>query len=194
MAEETTFKFGGAVESSPSDEDAGPESSKNAHLVDDTSFLKTHSLPVPGAATQKKNGLGFSFQDLNADFIVPEQFKKIKKLGTGAYGKVMEVLHVETQQRFAVKRFEEVFSKELRAKRLLRELSILKNVKHPCLNKLKCVIPPTDYSNFNDAYLVLDLCDMDMKKLLKSSKHLEEIQVKSIIYDMLTGLLYLHKA
>lgn len=93
-----------------------------------------------------------------------------------------------------MKRFEEVFSRELRAKRLLRELSILKNVKHPCLNKLKCVIPPADYTNFNEAYLVLDLCDMDMKKLLKSSKHLEEVQVKSMIYDMLCGLLYLHKA
>lgn len=34
---------------------------------------------------------------------------------------------------------------------------------------------------------------MDMKKLLKSSKHLEEIQVKSMIYDILTGLNYLHK-
>lgn len=73
-----------------------------------------------------------------------------------------------------MKRFEEIFSKELRAKRLLRELNILKSVKHPCLNKLKSVIPPLDYNKFNDAYLVLDLCDMDMKKLLKSSKHLEE--------------------
>ena len=41
---------------------------------------------------------------------------------------------------------------------------------------------------------MLDLCDMDMKKLLKSSKHLEELQVKSMIYDILCGLLYLHKA
>jgi mitogen-activated protein kinase 1/3 len=106
--------------------------------------------------------------------MMPNTFKTIKKLGKGAYGKVMEVMHVETQQKFAVKRFEEIFSKELRAKRLLRELCILRNVKHPCLNKLKSVIPPLDYNNFNDAYLVLDLCDMDMKKLLKSSKHLEE--------------------
>jgi len=35
---------------------------------------------------------------------------------------------------------------------------------------------------------------MDLKKLLKSSKHLEEAQVKSIIYDILCGLNYLHKS
>ena len=95
-------------------------------------------------------------------------------MGTGAYGKVMEVLHIPTKQKFAVKRFEEIFTRELRAKRLLRELYILKTVQHPCLNKLQAVIAPEDYDNFNDAYLVLDICDMDMKKLLKSSKHLDE--------------------
>jgi mitogen-activated protein kinase 1/3 len=35
---------------------------------------------------------------------------------------------------------------------------------------------------------------MDMKKLLKSSKHLDETQVKSMIYDILCGIYYLHKA
>ena len=35
---------------------------------------------------------------------------------------------------------------------------------------------------------------MDLKKLLKSSKHLEETQVKSIVYDILCGLHYLHKS
>ena len=93
----------------------------------------------------------------------------------GAYGKVLEVIHNPTGTKYAVKRFEEVFSRELRGKRLLRELSILKNVKHSCLNKLKFVIPPEDFDNFNEVYIVLELCDMDMKKLLKSSKHLEEI-------------------
>jgi mitogen-activated protein kinase 1/3 len=35
---------------------------------------------------------------------------------------------------------------------------------------------------------------MDLKKLIKSGKHLEETQVKSIVYDILCGLSYLHKA
>jgi serine/threonine protein kinase len=57
-------------------------------------------------------------------------------MGTGAYGKVMEVVHLGTNKKYAVKRFEEIFTKELRAKRLLRELFILKSIQHPCLNKL----------------------------------------------------------
>ena len=58
---------------------------------------------------------------------------------------------------------------------MLRELTILCNVKHSCLNKLVTVFPPKDPNNIQDAYLVLDKCDMDLKKLLKSNKYLEEI-------------------
>jgi serine/threonine protein kinase len=116
-----------------------------------------------------------NFKDLNEDFKMPKEFRLIKKLGAGAYGKVMEVEHLASGKHYAVKRFEEVFSRELRAKRLLRELSILKSVKHSCLNKLKGVIPPENYADFNEVYLILDVCDMDMKKLQKSSKHLEEV-------------------
>ena len=83
-------------------------------------------------------------------------------------------MHIPSKATYAVKRFEEIFTRELRARRLLRELTILKSVKHPCLNKLRWVVAPEDINDFNDAYLILDPCDMDLKKLLKSSKHLQE--------------------
>lgn len=74
---------------------------------------------------------------------------------------------------------------------------------HPCCNKLLCVIPPgridgntmtpIEELKFNEVYLVLRKCDMDLKKLIKSGKHLDELQVKGIVYDILCGLNYLHK-
>jgi len=77
-----------------------------------------------------------------------------------------------------------VFSDTQRARRLLREINILKQMKHPCCNKLLAVINPrkvlgektTPLSSlkFNEVYLVLRKCDMDLKKLIKSGKHLEE--------------------
>jgi len=38
----------------------------------------------------------------------------------------------------------------------------------------------------------LKKCDTDLKKLLKSSRHLDESMVKGIIYDVLCALKYLH--
>ncbi len=138
--------------------------------------------------------LNLKEEDFWPDIVLPAEYKKVAKKGSGVYGKVLEVLHKPSGNTYGVKRFEQVFSVELRSRRLLRELTILKSVKHPCLNKLITVIPPTDKDNFNEAFLVLDLCDMDIKKLMKSSRYLEEGQVKSIIYDILCGLKYLHKA
>ena len=97
-----------------------------------------------------------------------------------------------------------MFSDTQRARRLLREMSILKKMTHPCCNRLLCVIHPGNVTGqkdskpieelkFNEVYLVLRKCDMDLKKLIKSGKHLEETQVKSIVYDILCGLNYLHK-
>jgi mitogen-activated protein kinase 1/3 len=86
----------------------------------------------------------------------------------------------------------------------VREIKILKSLEHPCCNKLKCIVPPHKCCEpmresireceFNEVYLLVRKCDMDLKKLLKSSKHLEQVQVKSIVYDILCGLNYLHSA
>ena len=148
--------------------------------------------------------LGVGFQMLNQDFHMPPEFTKVKKLGKGAYGKVMHVTHKNSGRDYACKRFENVFADEQRARRLIREVKILQSLEHPCCNKLKCIVPPNkctetpadslDNFKFDDCYLIIRKCDMDLKKLLKSSKHLEETQVKSIVYDMLCALKYLHSA
>ena len=116
----------------------------------------------------------------------------------------MQILHLDSQREYACKRYEHVFSDTQRARRLIREMTILKQMTHPCCNKLLCVISPGKINNitttpieelkFNEVYLVLRKCDMDLKKLIKSGKHLDELQVKGIVYDILCGLKYLHKA
>ena len=96
-------------------------------------------------------------------------------MGIGAYGKVMECTYKPLNQSFAVKRFERIFQDEQRGTRLLREIQILSKVDHPCLNKLISIFPPKDVNAIKDAYLVIEKCDMDLKKLLRSNKYLEEI-------------------
>jgi serine/threonine protein kinase len=165
--------------------------------------------PVPKTILKKNSStlsgnqkLNLGFQNLNTDFRLPEDFQLMKKLGKGAYGKVMHIMHRPTMREYACKRFEFVFDDKQRARRLLREISILSKLVHPCTNRLLCILPPAQVAgtpektaeevNFNEVYLLLRKCDMDLKKLLKSSKHLEETQVKSIVYDILCGLKYLH--
>jgi serine/threonine protein kinase len=62
----------------------------------------------------------------------------------------------------------------------------------------KCLTEPQpefdESTKFDEVYLVLRQCDMDLLKLLKSAKSLEETQVKSIVYDILCALKYMHSA
>lgn len=76
------------------------------------------------------------------DFPLPPQFTLSKKLGEGAFGIVMQVYHKPSGRDFACKRFEAVFADTQRARRLLREIQILRALEHPCCNKLLCILPP----------------------------------------------------
>lgn len=117
-----------------------------------------------------------NFRKMDNDFLIPnDDWIREKILGTGAYGKVMECTYEPLDATFAVKRFERIFENEQRATRLLRELRILSKVDHCCLNKIITVFPLKENEEFKDAYLVIEKCDMDLKKLLKSNKYLEEV-------------------
>ena len=132
----------------------------------------------------------------------------------------MQIIHLASGREYGCKRFEYVFFDDQRARRLLREMRILASLKHPCCNRLLCVMKPQSIKSteaiikdldgfssdsaeeeskaqpqidFQDVYMCLRLADTDLKKLLKSEKHLEEVQVKSIVYDILCGLNYMHK-
>ena len=84
---------------------------------------------------------------LNDDFLLPgdgKVWKHEKELGHGAYGKVMECNYIPHDYPFAIKRFENIFTIEQRGTRLLREITILDKVRHPCLNKLVTIFPPPE--------------------------------------------------
>jgi len=49
-----------------------------------------------GVPLKGQGSLRLGFYDLNADFALPEEFKLVKKLGQGAYGRVMQILHMQS--------------------------------------------------------------------------------------------------
>ena len=69
--------------------------------------------------------LNVGFQNLNNDFVMPDDFVKLKKLGKGVYGSVMAIAHKPTGKEYACKRFEQVFVDDQRTRRLIREIQIL---------------------------------------------------------------------
>ncbi len=65
-----------------------------------------------------------------------------------------------------------VFDDEIDCKRILREIALLRRLKHPYVVELFDIIEPTDLKTFDTLYVVLELAESDLKKVIKSAIHL----------------------
>ncbi len=74
----------------------------------------------------------------------------------------------------------------------LSEIKSLIQLNHPTLVKMKEVIRSSDY-----LYMILELADNDMGKLVrsmrKSGDHFTESQIRDMVYQLVVGVEYIHK-
>mmetsp|Transcript_116182 Transcript_116182/g.369713 ORF Transcript_116182/g.369713 Transcript_116182/m.369713 type:complete len:384 (+) Transcript_116182:129-1280(+) len=115
-------------------------------------------------------------------------------LGTGAYGCVAEAKDHETKRKVAIKQAKHLLDDLIDAKRILREIAILSKLDHPHIVALHDVVVPSDLKDFNEIYIVLEICDSDLKKLCRAEVNLKHLHVTSLLYNLLVGLNYLHSA
>jgi len=87
-----------------------------------------------------------------------------------------------------------VFDDEIDCKRILRELYLLAQLKNSHIVSLFDIIEPVDPATFSTVYLVLNLSESDLKKVIKSAIYLEQKHISTVIYNLLCGLKYLHSA
>ena len=119
----------------------------------------------------------------------------IKELGKGAYGTVYLAEERQTGEKVAVKRIDDVFRTRVDAKRTLREITILRQCRHSNIAKLKDILLPRDEETFRQLWIVQEYGGWDLSKVLKSWKKINgwcDKHVKSIVYQTLCGLLYIH--
>lgn len=118
-----------------------------------------------------------------------------KVLGAGAYGTVISALDTKQNRKIAIKKITNVFRDLTDAKRILRELALLKTIKgHENLIWIldAFVGPPT--KDFKDVYIVTDLLDTDLGRIIESPQPLSDSHVKFFTYQLFRGLKYLHTA
>lgn len=60
--------------------------------------------------------------------------------------------------------------------------------------KLYDILEPADPKKFNSLFLVLEHVQSDLKKILKSTMFLEDLHLKTIFYEILKGMKYMHEA
>ena len=95
-----------------------------------------------------------------------------------------------------------VFNDTIDCKRILRELVILRQMKNPLVAKLMDVFAPAtrngnkdeEDAEFDEIYMVLEFGESDLKKLLKSAITLELVHIKTILWNLLHSVKYIHES
>lgn len=156
-------------------------SSKDS-IMEDASTVepyKTHSFPA-GKHT----------------FTIDTRYSMIRVVGSGAYGVVISSKDEKTDENVAIKMVPKAFNDEIDAKRILREIKLLRHLKHENIISIVDMMPPTarHLEDFHDVYIVADLMETDLHRIIYSKQKLSIDHAQYFIYQVLRGLKYIHSA
>ncbi|XP_017858963.1 PREDICTED: cyclin-dependent kinase 1 [Drosophila arizonae] len=120
-----------------------------------------------------------------------EDFEKIEKIGEGTYGVVYKGRNRLTGQIVAMKKIRLESDDEGVPSTAIREISLLKELKHRNIVCLEDVLMEE-----NRIYLIFEFLSMDLKKYMDSlppEKHLSSQLVKSYLYQITDAILFCHR-
>lgn len=115
-------------------------------------------------------------------------------IGCGAYGVVYSAFDSQTQSEVAIKKIQTAFGDVIDAKRILREIKILKFFEHENIVKLIDIQKPDHETEYSDVYIVTEKMEADLGRLIHSKQPLTDKHYSYFMYQLLRGLLYLHSA
>eukprot|EP00793_Prasinoderma_coloniale_P006794 PRCOL_00001625-RA len=119
-----------------------------------------------------------SSQVLGSDFFTEygemQRYTIHEVMGKGSYGVVVSATDNHTGQKVAIKRINDVFEHVSDATRILREIKLLRLLKHPDIVEIKHIMLPPHKKEFRDIYVVFELMETDLhqaRNFLRNMKH-----------------------
>jgi len=147
-------------------------------------------------------------------FEVQSRYAPIKPIGKGAYGVVCSARDVRSDARVAIKKITNAFENAVDAKRTLREIKLLRHLRHENVIRIADVVAPVSKksldaaqgtktngakttrapASFDDVYVMYELMDTDLHQIIRSNQPLSDDHCQYFVYQLLRGLKYIHSA
>merc|ERR1712137_718680 len=89
-------------------------------------------------------------------------------------------------------RIDHMFEDLIDCKRILREIAILYKINHENVVRIYDLPQPDNLANFDELYIVMEICDSDLKKLFRTDVELTQLHINTLLYNILVGLKYIH--
>ncbi|XP_017806477.1 cyclin-dependent kinase 3 isoform X3 [Papio anubis] len=146
---------------------------------------------APAGARRGSCNQGCGLQPLRASgsSVAMDVFQKVEKIGEGTYGVVYKAKNRETGQLVALKKIRLDLEMEGVPSTAIREISLLKELKHPNIVQLLDVV-----HNERKLYLVFEFLSQDLKKYMDSTpdSELPLHLIKSYLFQLLQGVSFCH--
>lgn len=141
----------------------------------------------------------YAFHTFKVDkhkFTVDKRYSMLRTVGSGAYGVVISAKDFSRDTEVAIKMVPKAFHDEVDAKRILREIKLLKHFHHENIISIQDMMPPLarQVEDFRDVYIVTDLMETDLHRIIYSKQGLSIDHVQYFMYQILRAVKYIHSA
>ncbi|KAA8524054.1 hypothetical protein F0562_010515 [Nyssa sinensis] len=122
------------------------------------------------------------------------RYKILEVIGKGSYGVVCAAIDTHTGGKVAIKKINNIFEHISDAFRILREIKLLRLLRHPDIVEIKRIMLPPSRRDFRDIYVVFELMESDLHEVIKANDDLSRDHHRFFLYQMLRALKYMHTA
>ncbi|DAZ97023.1 TPA: hypothetical protein N0F65_012892 [Lagenidium giganteum] len=179
--------------SSVADSDSnGPLSGSSTKTAPLDGLIENHYSPRKPEAGQRPET--HSFVVSGTTFNIDLKYKFLKPIGHGAYGVVISADNSESSEKVAIKKISKAFEDIVDAKRILREIKLLQHFDHENVITIVDLLPPTSLLHFDDVYIITDLMETDLHRIIYSRQPLTDDHIQYFLYQILRALKYIHSA
>lgn len=122
------------------------------------------------------------------------RYKIQEVIGKGSYGVVCSAVDVHTGEKVAIKKIHDIFEHISDAARILREIKLLRLLRHPDIVEIKHIMLPPSRREFKDIYVVFELMESDLHQVIKANDDLTKEHYQFFLYQLIRALKYIHTA
>ncbi|XP_077253722.1 mitogen-activated protein kinase 9-like [Tasmannia lanceolata] len=180
----------------PQKQNQQQEEENQLQIIDDFEISGLNFIRVPNR--NKMTGLDSYKKGTDTEFFTEygeaSQYQIQEVIGKGSYGIVGSAVDAHTGERVAIKKINDVFEHVSDATRILREIKLLRLLRHPDIVEIKHIMLPPSRREFKDIYVVFELMESDLHQVIKANDDLTPEHYQFFLYQLLRALKYIHTA
>ncbi|XP_051145519.1 mitogen-activated protein kinase 12-like [Andrographis paniculata] len=134
------------------------------------------------------------FKDFFTEYGEANLYEIQEVVGKGSYGVVAAAVDTHTGEKVAIKKIKDIFEHVSEATRILREIKLLRLLRHPDIVEIKHIMLPPCRREFKDIYVVFELMETDLHHVIRTNDDLTPGHHQFFLYQLLRALKYIHSA